>query len=253
MTDSATALPWLSSSRTRRPAPQVLRALDRHLHVDLESGVLIDRRQDRIGLHAVADADRDVADDAGGGRGDAEVLQLDLVLAHSGVVRGPRRLGGPDRGFGLVVLLLTDGADLEQLLGPLELLLGVVDCRLLRRTGRLFALHRRLLLRGIDLQQRLATGNGVSRAHVDMRDDAFDLRPDFGRASRLQDRHEFGADGDGLGREDLDADRKGWHLLEARWLPFRACERQPPRRSPRMPGTQTEIVNVALNAAWPQA
>src|SRR4029079_4823010 len=156
--------------------------LDRHLDVDLEAGVLVDGRQDRVGLHAIADADRHVADDAGGWSRHAVVLQLHAAFLRARVRRGLLGRGRPERGFRLVVFLLADRANPEQFLRALELLLRIADGRLLRGAARLVAVHCRALARGIDLQERRAGAHPVARLHHDVGDDALDLRPDLGRS-----------------------------------------------------------------------
>ena len=51
--------------RTGSPTLRLRRLLHGHVDVDLEAGVVLDRRQHRRSRDAVADADGNVADDAG--------------------------------------------------------------------------------------------------------------------------------------------------------------------------------------------
>src|SRR6478735_1958271 len=161
----------------REPYPDVRPLLDRHLDVDLEPGVLVDGRQDRVGLHAIADAYRNVADDAGRWSGHAVVLQLHAAFLQTRLQRCLRSGGRPQRCFRLVVFLLADRSDPQQFLRALELLLRIADGRLLRRAARFVAVHRRALARGVDLQERRAGAHLVARLHHDVGDDALDLRP----------------------------------------------------------------------------
>ena len=64
----------------RQADAQIRRAIDRNLDVRLERAVVVDGRDHRGLRDPIAFADRDVADDAGLRRGDAVVLQLDLLL-----------------------------------------------------------------------------------------------------------------------------------------------------------------------------
>src|SRR4029078_9961851 len=109
-----------------------------------------------------------------------EIPELNLVFAHMRVAHPPRRLRCPQRGLGLVVLLLADRADAKQLLGPLELLLGVPHRGFLRGTTGLLALHGRLLFRRIDLEDRRSAPDRGAGTYEDLGDDALDLRAHLG-------------------------------------------------------------------------
>ena len=111
---SRASSPLGSSTSSGSPRLSDADALERHVHVHFERRVLIDRRQHVGGRHAVADAHRHVADDAGDGGDDVEVLELDAGFAGLRLHRRGLGLEALDPRLGLVELLLADGAALEQ-------------------------------------------------------------------------------------------------------------------------------------------
>ena len=141
----AIGLPSIVEEPHRQAELQARRLLHRHVDVDLEACVLVDRRQHRRLRHAVADADRNVADDAGGRRGDAVVAELDPLLADLLLDRLELRLGRLHGGVGLLELLLADGAGVEQRLRALGLLSRKLHVGLARRAHATRGRHRRLL------------------------------------------------------------------------------------------------------------
>ncbi len=174
----------------------------------LETGLLIHRREHGRRRHAVPYAHGDVADDADGGRGHAEVLQLHAGFPFACLQRLEGCLGGIEVRLGLLELLLARRAGLDQLLGALVLLLREAHGRLLGDPAGLVAFKRGLLASRVDLQQRAAGSDAVARLHEDLRDDPFDLRADFRRTAGLENAHILRGDRHRLWRKDQNADRR---------------------------------------------
>jgi len=89
-------------------------AIHRHLDVRLEPRLVVDRGQHRRRRDAIPFAHRDVADDSGGRRGDAVVLQLHASLAYLRVERGEIGLRAFEVVLRRVELVLADRSRLQQ-------------------------------------------------------------------------------------------------------------------------------------------
>src|SRR2546422_1930408 len=198
----------------RQSVLQVARLLDRDVHIDLEQLVLIDRRQHGLRRHQMPDADRHVADDARGRRGDGVVTQLHLLLLHLRLQRLEIRFSGAQRRLRLLELLLADRAGFVELARTLHLLAREGDAGVLRGELRLLARDRRLLSPRIDLEERLAVADAVARLHEDLRDLAVGLRLDGRRAQRFQGRDVLGRVFDGPRARRRERHRRRGH---GRW------------------------------------
>jgi hypothetical protein len=203
---------WIGS-----PVLQRGRTFNRHVQIDFERAVVVDRREDRLRRDLVADPDRHVADDAVGWRRHREIAQLHHLLLHLRLQRLQIRFGGLQRGLRLLVLLFADGASREQFAGPLCLLPRERDSRLTRGELGFLARHRGLLSSRIDLHQRRTFAHAIARFHVNLRDLPVDLRLHRGRAQRLQRRHVLRRLVDGRHGRRLQRNRRRRHLRRRGW------------------------------------
>src|SRR5205085_4129154 len=117
----------------------------------------------------VALADRKVADDPGGWRGDAIVLQLYAPFTHLRVERGEIRLRGLEIVLRGIELVLADRAGFEERLQTFDLRLPVRDVRFAHRALRFGVAHSLRLFFRLDLHQQRSGFYVVARFQAELR------------------------------------------------------------------------------------
>jgi hypothetical protein len=138
------------------------RLLDGNIDVGFEAAGTVDGGERSGGEDAVANADGNIADNAGARRDHLIVVQLDLLLANLSIERVQLRLGGVESGARLVEILLTDYAGIGQAADAVVVLLRPFDLGDLGGAGVLLAFDRGLLLGGIDLHHGSAVRDVVA-------------------------------------------------------------------------------------------
>ena len=176
-----------------QPHLQAERPFNRHVDVQLQRPVLIDRRQHRSAWSPGCRRGRGRRRRFPAvGAVDREVAQLDDLLLELRLQRLEIGLGGLKAGRRLLLFLLADRAGRVELRGTLGLLPRERDRGFARRQLGLLSRDGRLLSPRIDLDDRCALRDLVSRFHEDLRDLTVDLRLDGGRAQRPHGRDVFG-------------------------------------------------------------
>jgi len=181
-------------------------ALDGDVNICLQRARLIDGRQQRGGDYAIANANRDVADNAFPQCDDLEIVELNLLLFDLRIQRLQLCFRGIERSLRLIEILFADHSSFVQAVRAFERLLRQCDIGLLCLTHLLLAADGGLLFSRIDLHQGSARCNMITRVDINLRDLTFDFGHDNSRVAGFQGRNIFRGFVDGRGLCDLNFD-----------------------------------------------